>query len=96
MIQPDTLSFRFLSADKDRLIRSLEELKVDPYGIRIMAPKGIGYRVLLGPVSYPAANILKQEILSLGGECALPRDIVTGKVHSTFCILLATAASSLV
>ena len=92
MIQPDALSFRFLSADKNRLNRSLEELKVDPYGIRIMVPKGIGYRVLLGPLSYPAANILKQEMLSLGGECALPRDIVAGKIHATFCILLATAS----
>ena len=95
MIQRDALSIRFLSSEKDRLARSLAELAVDPYGIRIMAPKGASYCIRLGPISYPAANILKQEMLSLGGECALPRDIITGKVRSTFCILLATASQLL-
>jgi dihydropteroate synthase len=66
----------------------LHDLKVDPYGIEIMFPKGILYLVRVNAISCIAANILKQEMLSLGGEAALPRDVLTGMLKKTDCILM--------
>jgi len=67
-------------------------MKVDPYGIRIMAPKAEGFLIKLEGISSIAANILKQEMLSCGGDVALPRDVVTGKAKKTGCVLIATLA----
>jgi len=92
MIRPEKYSIRILSPDRDALNSSLVELGVDPYGIRIMRPKGELHRILLGPVPFPAANILKQEMLSLGGDCALPRGAVTGRLKECRCLLLGSAA----
>jgi dihydropteroate synthase len=92
MIQPEKLSIRFLPSGRTRLDAALRELGVDPYGIRVMLPKGLSYCIHVGPVSYPAAAILKQEMLSLGGECAIPRSAITGKIKATYCILIGTSS----
>lgn len=57
-----------------------------------MLPKAVTFAIRVGPVSFPAANILKQEMLSLGGDCALPRDAITGAVRFTCCILIGSAS----
>ncbi len=66
----------------------LGDLKVDPYGIEIMSPKGISHLVRIRSISRIAANILKQEMLSLGGDVALPRDVLTGGLKRTGCVLM--------
>ena len=72
--------------------KSLEELmrgiKVDPYGIKIMLPKGISHLVRINSVSNITANILKQEMLSFGGDVAVARDALTGKSKKTDCLLM--------
>lgn len=92
MIQSERSSIRILTSGRDALNSSLAGLGVDPYGIRIMLPKGTLHRILLGPVPFPAANILKQEMLSLGGDCALPREAVTGRLKQCRCLLLGSSA----
>jgi dihydropteroate synthase len=67
----------------------MQEIKVDPYGIKIMAPKGINYAVRVNSISNIVANILKQEMLSSGGDVAVRRDALTGKVKRTDCLLVA-------
>ncbi|RJP28690.1 MAG: dihydropteroate synthase [Candidatus Omnitrophota bacterium] len=66
----------------------MERLKVDPYGIKIMLPKGLSFAVKIDSLDSIAANILKQQMLSLGGDVALPRGILTGKLKNTDCLLL--------
>jgi len=70
----------------------MRELKVDPYGIRIMLPKGINYLIRINSLPGVAANILKQELLSIGGECALPKEALTARNKKTDCLLIATLA----
>lgn len=70
------------------LIRLMRQIKVDPYGIKIMYPKGLEYCLRLNRVSNICANILKQEMLSLGADAAVSRDTLTGKTKSTDCLLL--------
>jgi len=66
----------------------MQEIKVDPYGIKIMLPKGITHLIRLDSISNIAANILKQEMLSLGGEVAVSRNALTGRMRKAGCILM--------
>jgi len=70
----------------------MQELKVDPYGIKIMWPKSFVYLVKINSLAAIAANILKQQMLSLGGDVALPRDALTGKLKQSDCLLIGNLA----
>lgn len=72
------------------LKKLMQDIKVDPYGIEIMLPKAVNHLVRINSISCIAANILKQEMLSLGGDVAVARDALTGKVKKTDCLLMAT------
>jgi len=67
----------------------MESIAVDPAGIDIMAAKGDLVVLKTSPITFPAANILKQQMLSIGGECAVSRDVTTGKAPATPVILMA-------
>lgn len=61
--------------------REMQRIEVDPGGIPVMAPKGITRSILVEQVSVKAANVIKQEILTRGGDCATPyfvADMVAG------------------
>lgn len=66
----------------------MQDIKVDPYGIKIMLPKGSSFLIKLRSLSCIEANILKQEMLSLGADVALARDTLTGKAKRTDCLLI--------
>lgn len=68
----------------------LRRIGVDEYSINVMAPKTLGKTIKLENVSLPAANILKQEMLSLGGDAAVARDVITGKAKSSDVLLMGT------
>ena len=56
---------RVVEFSKDSEIRQvMREMKVDEYGITIMAPKAISHLIRIQALSNIAANILKQEMLS--------------------------------
>ncbi len=55
-----------------------------------MIPKGEFYLLKTDPVSSPAANILKQQMLSVGGECAVSRGAATCSVDQAPVILSGT------
>jgi hypothetical protein len=74
------------------LKQTMQDIKVDNYGIKIMIPKAVTYLVKIDSLSCIAANILKQEILSLGGDAAIARDALTGKTSQTDCLLMGTLA----
>jgi len=66
----------------------MREIGVDPYGINIMVPKAITHLVRLPGLSNIAANILKQEMLSLGADAAVARGSLTGGSAKTDCLLI--------
>ena len=76
----------------DEVTQAMRQLKVDPYGIDIMSQKAITYSIKISSISVIAANILKQEMLSLGADAALPRDVLTGKIKKTDCLLIGNLA----
>jgi len=72
----------------NEIVKLLREIGVDPYGINIMAPKGLLYLVKVDGLPSFAANILKQEMLSLGADAAVAKGALTGKIKKTSCILI--------
>jgi len=73
---------------RKNLKKLMQDIKVDPYGIEIMLPKAGGYLLRINSVSNITANILKQEMLSLGGDVAVARDALTGKTKKTDCLVM--------
>ncbi|MFH0827547.1 MAG: dihydropteroate synthase [Candidatus Omnitrophota bacterium] len=83
------MPIRVLQVSKEKELRRIfVKLKVDAYGIRIMSPKTENFLLQLDELSAPAANILKQEALSCGGDFVLPREAIFGKRKKTSGILI--------
>jgi len=59
-------------------------------GQRLMQEKALFYSILIDNVSDPAANILKQEMLSKGGEAAIHRDALVHKTGTAPVLLMGT------
>jgi len=70
----------------------LHEIGVDTYGAKIMLPKTAAFLIRLTAMSNVAANILKQEMLSLGAEAAIARGALTGKTKKTDVLLIGQLA----
>jgi len=80
---------RILSITKEKDLKQLmRDMDVDAYGIKIMLPKTQNYLLKVKALSNISANILKQEMLSLGGDCAVARGALTGKVKKTDCLIM--------
>ncbi|MBW2636632.1 MAG: dihydropteroate synthase [Deltaproteobacteria bacterium] len=70
-----------------------EELKrvgVDPYGIKAMIPKMENLNILLEGIECKVANILKQEMLSVGGDVAVARGSVECSIEKTDALIIGT------
>ncbi|MEW6170617.1 MAG: dihydropteroate synthase [Candidatus Omnitrophota bacterium] len=74
--------------DAKNIKQILKDIKVDPYGIEIMLPKAISCLVKINSISNIAANILKQEMLSLGGDVAIAKGSLTGQTKKTDCLIM--------
>ena len=57
----------------------LAEIGVTPEGIELMADKLLHLNIKIKNIRLPAANILKQEMLSLGADAAVAKGVVVGK-----------------
>lgn len=68
--------------------KELERIGVDPAGIAHMLPKLEQHALLVPQVRAAAANILKQEMLSLGGDAAVARGTVACSVSNTDVLLI--------
>jgi len=68
----------------------LSELGVDGGGIAIMASKATHHTIYIRELHVGAANILKQDALSIGADLAVPRGTVLAKTPHVNCILIAT------
>lgn len=67
--------------------RYLEEIGASSPGIEYMIPKAVFRCIKLKNISYRAANILKQEMLSKGGEAAVSRQAASGEGASDVLLL---------
>jgi len=72
------------------IARELERTQSEPEGVALMAPKGRIYAIRLDDVSLKAAPLLKQELLSAGGDSAHARGIADHSTPATTAVLLAT------
>lgn len=71
-------------------VELFQKIGVDPYGIRAMAPKTIAVNILIPAISCKIANILKQEMLSVGADAAVARGSVACSVENTDVLLMGT------
>jgi len=70
--------------------RYLQDLGVDGGGISILASKSKHHILYIKDLHVGAANILKQDALSIGADLAVPRGTVIAAVPKVDCILIAT------
>ncbi len=78
-------------------VKSLSEVEavfkkigVDPYGIEAMKNKAANLNIYLDKQSCKVANIIKQEMLSIGGDAAVARGSVACSVESTDILIMGT------
>ena len=76
-----------VSGEKD-LKQAMRDIRVDSCGIKIMLPKARAYLLKINGINNISANILKQEMLSLGGDVAVARGALTGKSRKTDCLVM--------
>ena len=63
---------------------------VTEYGVGAMGPKARHFAIMLENVSRLHSNLIKQHILSLGGEAAVHKKIPTEQVETTGVLLTGT------
>jgi len=68
----------------------MSQIGVDPDGIRIMQPKGELICMKLYHVESRWCNVLKQELLSIGADLAVSKDLVYKNAPFSDCIIIAT------
>jgi dihydropteroate synthase len=82
---------RVLVADgPDAVLRELRRTGCSDEGARIMLPKGSVRLVHLRAVPAPAATLLKQEMLSAGGDAAIHWEVISCGVDATDVVLVGT------
>ncbi len=78
-------------ASAPKLAQELAKVGVGEYAAQLMAAKGDFYALRAEHLSAPAANILKQECLSKGAECAVNPQTILGQPAYAAAVMLATS-----
>ncbi len=78
--------------DHEDARRLLSELGSDAAGVAIMSRKMRHLVVAVDNIQARAANILKQIMLSKGGECATPRDVISRNAEPVQVVLMGTVS----
>jgi dihydropteroate synthase len=82
---------RILEWDRlSEIAREIERTESDPEGVGIMTRKGRVFPVWLHDVPLKASPLIKQELLSVGGDAAHARGVADHSVTTSSVILLAT------
>jgi dihydropteroate synthase len=85
---PQVLELR----DVHEVRRILSAIRVSPGGQEIMQSKGVFRLIRVSGLDVRAANILKQEMLSRGGEAATSREVYEMGGKEADCLLMGTAS----
>lgn len=84
---------RFISIDSLATAKKeIQHIGSDPKSLDIMAPKAVFKVIRLEQVMLQDAIIIKQDMLSLGGEVAIPRDAFELKKNTADILLMGTVA----
>ncbi|MCX7817305.1 MAG: dihydropteroate synthase [Syntrophales bacterium] len=75
---------------QEESLQIFERIGVDSYGISAMMPKTSHFNIFIESIPCYVANILKQEMLSIGGDAAVNRQSVSCKVEKTDCLIMGT------
>ncbi|OPL14879.1 MAG: hypothetical protein AVO39_08495 [delta proteobacterium MLS_D] len=75
---------------KNDALRELQRVGADPHGIASMLPKMEHCVIVVEGLRCKVANIMKQEMLSLGGDVAVARDSVACTVELTDALVTGT------
>jgi dihydropteroate synthase len=67
--------------------KQIRKIGAYPESIKYMSPKCLNLTVKLKDISAVAANILKQEMLSAGGDAAVSKEAITKNVKRTDCLV---------
>ncbi len=70
--------------------KEIAAIGTDEAGRRWMKPKAVHRVIKVGGVTPAAANIIKQEMLSKGGEVAVPRGVVNNSINACEVLLMGT------
>ena len=82
---------RLLRVEGERSARDiLEELGTDSAGAAIMSSKMVHVAIRVDNVQARASNVVKQVMLSKGGECATPRDALLKTTEPVSLIIMGT------
>jgi len=89
----DVLSPRIVLIESlDDAAREMRAIGVSEGGIDAMEGKARTLAIKVVDVSVPAAHVLKQQMLSIGGEAAVARDVLTHAVDRTDVLIFGTAS----
>ncbi len=83
------IRFLNLTGTKD-VIHEMGKVGVDAIGLKLMKGKALHYNFKIEGIEPRVANLLKQEMLSLGGDVALDRKGIDCSSQSTDAILMGT------
>lgn len=82
---------RILNLDtSDKIRAEMEKIGADRRGIQIMTPKASFRAIKLEGLNFAAANIIKQEMLSKGGEATISQVVYSKKQANSDVLLLGT------
>jgi dihydropteroate synthase len=74
----------------DDAAHAINAVGADPYAVRLMADKAYMRTILLNGVDNRAANLIKQEMLALGGEAAVNRYVSSFKTGASSVLIMGT------
>ncbi len=74
------------------LRKLLEKIDVSVEGIDILEPKSTKELFYIKNLRTPAANILKQDCLSIGADLAVPKNTIMGQSEKVDAVLIATSS----
>jgi dihydropteroate synthase len=77
-------------SSKEQARSEMERIGVDPVGIQLMVSKQFHQNLKISGLTPAQANIIKQDILSVGGEAAVSKGVVSCEVEKSDAILSAT------
>jgi dihydropteroate synthase len=88
---PKEFNLRILTLDTPARIREeMEKVGASHPGIKIMSPKAVFRVTKLEGLNFAAANIIKQEMLSRGGEVVTSRTVYSSKESDSDVLVLGT------
>jgi dihydropteroate synthase len=88
VLSPRVLLVRSL----DDAAREMEKIHVSPGGVRAMVGKSVSLVVKIADADVPTAHVIKQQMLSIGGDAAVAKDVLTHGVEATDVLLMGTHA----